>query len=98
MNEEGLFHHAFQFLWIIRTNKCSSNNIEMDEDDHVPDNTKYVDLAEDCIEAAQCVIMANVISSEAGPDLRSFLKYKSCNSSHCKNCKYLLLPFKAGMA
>ena len=29
--------------------------------------------------------------SEAGPDLRSFLKYKSCNSSHCKNCKYILL-------
>ena len=29
--------------------------------------------------------------SEAGPDLRSFLKYKSCNSSHCKNCKNLLL-------
>ena len=31
------------------------------------------------------------ISSEAGPDLPSFLKYKSCNSSHGKNCKYLLL-------
>ena len=30
-------------------------------------------------------------SSETGPDLRSFLKYNSCNSSHCKNCKYLLL-------
>ena len=68
----------------------------MAKDDHVPDNTKYMDLAEDNIEAAQCVIMANVmISSEAGLDLRSFQKYKSCNSSHCKNCKYLLLPFKA---
>ena len=50
----------------------------MAEDDHVPDNTKYMDLAEDNIKAAQCVIMANVvISSEAGPGLRSFLKYKS---------------------
>ena len=63
-------------------------NVKMAEDDHLPDNTKCIDLAED-IEAAQCVIMANVvISSEAGPDLRSFLKYKSCNSSHCKNCIY----------
>ena len=42
----------------------------MAEDDHVPDNTKCMDLAED-IEAAHCAIMANVvISSEAGPDLR----------------------------
>ena len=58
--------------------ECSSNHIEMAEDDHVPDNTKYMDLAEDNIKAAQCVIMANVvISTEAGPDLRSFLKYKS---------------------
>ena len=65
---------------------------------HVPDKTKYMDLADNNIEAAQCVIMANfVISKEAGPDLRSFLKCKSCNSSHCKNSKYLLLPFKPGM-
>ena len=43
----------------------------MAEDDHVPDNTKCMDLAED-IEAAQCVIIPNVvISSEAGPDLRA---------------------------
>ena len=78
--------------------ECSSNNIEMAEDDHVPDNTERMDLAED-IEAAQCVIIANVvISSEAGPDLRPFLKYKSYNSSHCKNCKYLLLLFKPGKA
>ena len=71
----------------------------MAEDDHVPDNTKCMDLVED-IEVAQCMIMANVvISSEAGPDLRPFVKYKSCNSSsHCKNCKYLLLPFKPGKA
>ena len=70
----------------------------MAEDDRVLDNTKCMDLVED-IEAAQCVIMANVvISREAGPDLRPFLKYKSYNSSHCKNCKYLLLPFKPGKA
>ena len=55
--------------------KCSSNNIEMAEDDHVPDNTKCMDLTED-IEAAQCVIMGNVvISSQTGLDLRPFLKY-----------------------
>ena len=63
--------------------ECWSNNIEMAEDDHVADNTKYIDLAEDNIEAAQCMIMANVvISSQAGTDLQSFLKYKSCSSSH----------------
>ena len=62
----------------------------MAEDDDVPDNTKYMDLAEDNIEAAQCVIMSNIVtSSEAGPDLQSFLKYRCCNSSHCKNCKYV---------
>ena len=55
--------------------ECSINNIEIAEDDHIPDNMKCMDLAED-IEAAQCVIMANVvISSEAGPDLWPFLKY-----------------------
>ena len=42
----------------------------MADDDHVPDNTKCMDLAED-IEAAQCAIMTNVvILSEAGPDPR----------------------------
>ena len=71
----------------------------MAKDDHVPDNTKYMDLTEDNIEAAQCMVMANVvISSEVGQELRSFCKYKGCNSSHCKNCKYLLLSFKPGMA
>ena len=52
--------------------ECPSNNIEMAEDDehkitlkwlrmnYVPDNTKYMDLAEDNMEPAQCVIMANV--------------------------------------
>ena len=83
----------FNFYGSYVPRECSSHNIEMAEDDHVPDNTKYMDLAENNIEAAQCLIMANVvISNEAG---RSFLKYESCNSSHCKNCKYLLLP---GMA
>ena len=58
---------------------CSSHDTE---DDQVPDNTKYMDLAEDNIEAAQCMIMANVvILSEAGLDLLSFLKYKSCSSN-----------------
>ena len=67
MNEEGIIHHSFQFLWIVRTD---SNDIEMAEDNHVPDNTKCMDFEED-IEAAQCAIMANVvISSEAGRDLR----------------------------
>ena len=27
--------------------ECSSSDIEMAEDDHVPDNTKCMDLAED---------------------------------------------------
>ena len=31
--------------------ECSSNDIEMAEDDHVPDNTKSMDLTKD-IEAA----------------------------------------------
>ena len=89
-------HFIFYGLYI--PTECSSNNSEMAEDDHGPDNTKCMDLAED-IEAAECVIMANVvILSEAGPDLRPFLKYKSCNSSHCNNCKYLLLPLKPGKA
>ena len=35
--------------------------LKMAENDHVPDNTKYMDLAEDNIKAAQCVIMANVV-------------------------------------
>ena len=65
----------FKIYGLYVPRECWSNNTEMAEDDHVPDNTKYT----------------VVISSEAGPDLRSFLKYKSCNSSHCKNCKYLLL-------
>ena len=46
--------------------ECSNNNIEMTEDDHVQDNTKYMNLKEDNFEATQCVIMANiVIASEA---------------------------------
>ena len=66
----------------------------MAESDHVLDNTKCINLAGD-IEGAQCMIMANVvISSEDGLDLR---KYESCNSSHCKNCNYLCLPFKPGV-
>ena len=76
----------FNFYGLYLPTECSSNNIEMAENDRVPDNTKCIDLAE-YIEAAQCVIMANVVTStEAGPGLSSFLKYKSCNSSHCKNC------------
>ena len=68
----------FNFDGLYVPTECLSNNIEMAEDDNVLDNTKYMDLAEDNIEAAQCVIMTNiVISIEAGPDLRSFLKYKS---------------------
>ena len=82
----------FNFYGLYVPTECSSNNNEMAEDEHVPDDTKCMDLAED-IETTQCVIMANVvISSETGLDLWPFLKYKSCNSSHCKNCKYLL-PF-----
>ena len=89
----------FNFYGLYVPTKRPSNNTEMARDDHVLDNTKYMDLAEDNIEVTQCVIMASsVISSEAGPGLRSSLKYKSCNSSHCKNCKYLLLPCKPGMA
>ena len=43
--------------------------MEMAETEHVPDNTKCMDLAKD-VEAAECAIMVNVvISSEAGPDL-----------------------------
>ena len=90
----------FNFHGLYVPTECSSNDIEMAGDDHVPDNTKCMDfdLVEDS-EAVQCVIMANVvISSEARPDRSRFLKYKSCNSSHCKNCKYLLLPFKPGKA
>ena len=61
----------FNFIGLYVPTECSSNNTEMAEDDHVPDNTKCMDLAED-IEAAQCVIIPNVvISSEAGPDLRA---------------------------
>ena len=61
----------FNFYGLYVPAECSSNDIEMAEDDHVPDNTKCMDLAGD-IEAAQCAIMANVvILSEAGPDLRS---------------------------
>ena len=77
----------FNFYGLYVPTECSSNNIEMTEEDIIPDNTKCMDLAED-IEAAQCVIMVNVVtSSEAGPDLRPIpqLRYKSCSSSHCKN-------------
>ena len=60
----------FNFYGLYIPTECSSNNIEMAEDDHVPDNTKCMDFAED-IKAAQHVIMANVmISSEAGMDLQ----------------------------
>ena len=60
----------FNFYELYVPTECSSNDIETAEDDHVPDNTKCMDLAED-IEGAQCAIMGNVvISSEAGPDLR----------------------------
>ena len=66
--------------------ECSSNNIEMAKDDHVPNNTKYMDMAEDNIEAALCVIIANVVMwSEAGLDLRSLDKltfkqiFKNCH-------------------
>ena len=62
----------FNFYGLFILTECFSNDIEMAEDDHVPDNTKCMDLAED-IEAAYCAIMANVvISSEAGLDLRLF--------------------------
>ena len=40
----------FNFYELYLPRECSSHNIEMDEDD----NTKYMDLAEDNIEAAQC--------------------------------------------
>ena len=57
----------FNFYGLHVLTESSSNNIEMTKDDHVPDNTKYMDLTEDNIEAAQCMVMANVvISSEAG--------------------------------
>ena len=71
MNEEGIyFIIPFNFYGLYLPTECFSNEIEMAEDDHVPDNTKCMDLAED-IEAAHCAIMANVvISSEVGPDLR----------------------------
>ena len=58
----------FSFYGLYALTECSSNDIEMAKDDHVPDITKCMDLAED-IEAAQCAIIANVISIEAGPDL-----------------------------
>ena len=60
----------FNFYGLHLPTECSSNGIEMAEDDHVPKNTKCMDLTED-IETAQCTIMENVvISSEARPDLR----------------------------
>ena len=34
----------FNFYGLYIPTECSSNNIEMAEDDHVPDNTKYIDL------------------------------------------------------
>ena len=48
--------------------ECSTNNIEMVDDDHVHDNTKNTWIWLRIISkllSAQCVIMANVISSEA---------------------------------
>ena len=66
------FIMPFSFYGLYVPTECSSIDIEMAEDDHVPDNTKCMDLTEDIIEAVQCAIMANVvISSEAGPDLRA---------------------------
>ena len=49
----------------MRRQNVPSNDIEMTGDDHVPNNTECMDLAED-IEAAQGGTMANVLSSEAG--------------------------------
>ena len=77
----------FNFFGFYVPIECSSNEMEMAEDDHVPDNTKCMDLTED-IEAAQCAIMANVvISSEAGPEFRPV---------YAGTVKYLLSPFKPG--
>ena len=68
--------------------ECSSNDIEMAEDEHVPNNTKCIDLPED-IEAAQCAIMAQ--DRTCG----RFLKYKSCNSNLCLARPSLVLVFRA---
>ena len=49
--------------------ECSTNNIKIVDDDHVHDNTKNTWIWQRIISkllSAQCVIMANVISSEAG--------------------------------
>ena len=86
----------FNFYGLYIPTKSSSNDIEMAEDAHVPGYTKCMDFAED-IETAQCAIMANVVFRvKLDRICGRFPKYKSCNSSHCKNCKYLLLPFKPG--
>ena len=58
----------FNFYGLYVPTECSSSDIKMAEDDHVPDNTKCMDLT-DGIEAAQCAIMGNVISSKASPHL-----------------------------
>ena len=47
------FIMPFKFYGLYVPTECSSNDIEMAEDDHVPHNTKCMDLAED-IEATQC--------------------------------------------
>ena len=40
----------FNFYRLYIPRECSSHSTEMAEDDHVPDNTKYMDLVEDNIE------------------------------------------------
>ena len=57
----------FNFYGLYVPIECSSNNIEMAEDDHVHNNTKYMDLEEDNFEAAQLSAWSwqIVISSEA---------------------------------
>ena len=58
----------FNFYGLYIPTECSCNDIKMAEDDHVPGNTKCMDLTED-IETAQCAMMADVvISNDAGPD------------------------------
>ena len=42
----------FNFYGLYVPTECSSSKIVLAEDDRVPDNTKYIDLAEDNIEAA----------------------------------------------
>ena len=56
----------FNFYGLYVPRECLSNNIEMAEDGHVPEKAKYMDLAEDNIEAVQSVIIVvlfNVVIS-----------------------------------